>query len=490
MLITNPGVRATLAEVLSHPWMILGFNGPPDLHMLHREPLHADQLDHQVIRGMTGFEFGSEQDIEKALVTILESEEYIGAVQHWERKRNIGGHGKDGSRWGDHSNSSLSLSFDSNASSRGDPLTPSEEAKRYAVSASMSTRRVSPMAHSPFNSENHLSHPSLNEPNCEPLDPTSGYHPLLSMYYLAREKLERERVSGPSQYASSQLSIQHSSGAATPASSSEGPGDGCSSSTSGVNIHLNRSSVKREPESPAAAAGSKADYSRELPRLPAPETLLHSGKSYGKANANSRGSDLGLQERGQAEAKEEDARGKEELRRNEKEARRKEQEAKEKEQEVRRKEEAAKEEELKKAGEAVRRREEEVTRREEEVRKREEGSTKCEEEVTKREEEVTKHEEEVRKCEEEVRKCEEDVKMRVEEAQQKELEASQKTEALDICARLFIILQLPESFRKLVCLQEHRAQEMMDLLQKVRLAFWTHIMFIWHAYISLIYASC
>ena len=69
MLVTNPAVRATLAEVLSHPWMIFGFNGPPDPHMLHRELLlHADELDHQVIRGTTGFEFGSKQRSEERRV--------------------------------------------------------------------------------------------------------------------------------------------------------------------------------------------------------------------------------------------------------------------------------------------------------------------------------------------------------------------------------------------------------------------------------------
>jgi len=174
---------------------------------------------------MTGFEFGSERDIEKKLVAILESEEYVRAVQHWEKKRNLAGHlhGHD-SRWGnlfsshpreDLSNSSLSLSFDGSTSSGGEPPTPSE---------------------------NHLSHPPLNEPNREPVDPTSGYHPLLSIYYLVREKLKRDRVYGPGLFASSQLSIQDPS--------------------------------------------SKADYNIALPRLPVPETLHYLGTSYGNANAN------------------------------------------------------------------------------------------------------------------------------------------------------------------------------------------------------------
>ena len=166
---------------------------------------------------------------------------------------------------------------------------------------------------------------------------------------------------------------------------------------------------------------------------------------------------------------EENVRG-QELQRNEEEARRKEQqEVREKEQEVKREEEEVreKEEELRKEDMGLRKHETEVKKHEMEVRKHEM-------EVRKHEEEVKKREEEVRKCEEEVRKREEEVRKRIEEAQQKELEVGQKNEALDVdmtCARLFTLLQAPESFKKLVCLQEHQAQEMMDLLQKVRLVF-------------------
>ena len=102
------------------------------------------------------------------------------------------------------------------------------------------------------------------------------------------------------------------------------------------------------------------------------------------------------------------------------------------------------------------------------------GVRKHEEEVRKHEEEVKKREVELKKREEEDKKGAEAMRKRAEETQQKELEAKQKNEALDlhmVCARLFILLQAPESFKKLVRLQEHQAQEMMDLLQKVRLAF-------------------
>ncbi|KAG8719054.1 serine/threonine-protein kinase KIN2 [Ceratobasidium sp. 395] len=39
MLVTNPQQRASLQEVLSHSWMIRSFGGPPDAHLILREPL-------------------------------------------------------------------------------------------------------------------------------------------------------------------------------------------------------------------------------------------------------------------------------------------------------------------------------------------------------------------------------------------------------------------------------------------------------------------
>jgi len=457
MLITNPTVRATLAEVTSHPWVVLGFNGPPDPHVLQREPLRADELDRQVIRGMTGFEFGSEQVIEKKLVAILESEEYIRAAQHWKKKHKMDGHASVHGKevWDLFSpppyGISHTLPLTGNTSSKTDPPTSSKKTKRF-VRPDLNPRKlfskpkkpVSPMAHSPSNSENHLSHPALDEPEHEPPDPTSGYHPLLSIYYLAREKLERERIYGPGQFASSQLSIQDPSGTASAASSSEGLTEGRSSR---VNIHIDNSFPEREKEPPTpVSAGSKADYYMPLPRLLAPDTLLHSRTSYRSANASSS----------------------EELPRNE-EAKWKKREVRRKEQEAKWKEQEAKEKE-------------ELRKKDEEVRKREL-------EVRKQEEEVKKREEEVKKREEGVRKNEEEMRRRAEEAQQTELEARQKNDADMVCARLFTILQVPESHKKLVCLQEHQAQEMMDLLQKVRLAFWTNVIFIRHAYM-IIWTSC
>ena len=74
MLVTTPSARAPLSEVLNHPWMTRGYRGPPDSHLVHREPLRADELDRNVIKGMKGFEFGTEDEIEQKLIEVLESD--------------------------------------------------------------------------------------------------------------------------------------------------------------------------------------------------------------------------------------------------------------------------------------------------------------------------------------------------------------------------------------------------------------------------------
>src|SRR5690242_812484 len=71
MLVTNPANRATLAEVLAHPWMVKGYEGVPDPHLPDRTPLRPHNIDQEVIKGMTGFEFGSPEAITAKLIEVL-----------------------------------------------------------------------------------------------------------------------------------------------------------------------------------------------------------------------------------------------------------------------------------------------------------------------------------------------------------------------------------------------------------------------------------
>ncbi|KAK9765963.1 Serine/threonine-protein kinase [Basidiobolus ranarum] len=80
ILMINPSERATLQEVLQHPWMVKGYNGPPDSYVPHRTPIQLP-LDPEIIQKMTGFQFGESEEIVKKLETIISSEAYQEAAR-------------------------------------------------------------------------------------------------------------------------------------------------------------------------------------------------------------------------------------------------------------------------------------------------------------------------------------------------------------------------------------------------------------------------
>jgi serine/threonine protein kinase KIN1/2 len=57
MLVTDPKQRATMFEVMNHPWLTKGYGGPPENYLPHREPLTLP-LESDVINAMNGFNFG------------------------------------------------------------------------------------------------------------------------------------------------------------------------------------------------------------------------------------------------------------------------------------------------------------------------------------------------------------------------------------------------------------------------------------------------
>jgi hypothetical protein len=265
MLVTNPPARATLAEVMNHPWMTRGFPGPPDPHLDHREPLRSDELDRNVIREMEGSQFGTEEEIEKKLLEVLGSDQYHHAVQHWERKRdtNTGQNGvvNDKDR---KTPSNTSLVYES---ARTD-LTASPSKKSRGFPGFDFYRRklfssppVTPTSHSPPESKTH-----------GPADPMYGFHPLISVYFLTREKLERERVYGPGHFASSQLSL--TTNAAINNSTGVRTDDGTTQPTGSATQSANPP-IKTTTTEPTA----KTDYSMSLLRPPTPESSHHSSTS-------------------------------------------------------------------------------------------------------------------------------------------------------------------------------------------------------------------
>ena len=151
MLVTDPKQRASLAEIMSHPWMNKGFSVPPENYLPHREPMQPP-LDQDVIEKMTGFDFGPPDYITSQLTKVLESEEYQHAVR-------------------------LNL--------RDQPAPVQTERKRGVFD--FYKRRNSA-----------ASRDTLSAPSAEAIqlgnDPLNAYSPLVSVYHLVKEKLDRERT--------------------------------------------------------------------------------------------------------------------------------------------------------------------------------------------------------------------------------------------------------------------------------------------------------
>lgn len=151
MLVTDPKQRASLTEIMNHPWMNKGFNSPPENFLPHREPLQLP-LDQDVVEKMTGFDFGPPDYITAQLTKVLESEEYQHAIR-------------------------LNL--------REQPP-PSQTEKKRGV-FDFYKRRSSA-----------ASRDTLSAPSAEAVqlgnDPLNAYSPLVSIYHLVKEKLDRERT--------------------------------------------------------------------------------------------------------------------------------------------------------------------------------------------------------------------------------------------------------------------------------------------------------
>ena len=152
MLVTDPKQRATLGEILNHSWITKGFNASPENYLPHREPLQLP-LDPEVIEKMTGFDFGSSDFITRELTKVLSSEEYQTAVRLNAREHSHAGNGGEKKRG----------VFDfykrrSSVTSRDTLLNLSAEAVQLGS------------------------------------DPINAFSPLISIYYLVKEKKERERT--------------------------------------------------------------------------------------------------------------------------------------------------------------------------------------------------------------------------------------------------------------------------------------------------------
>ncbi|CAO3679618.1 unnamed protein product [Umbelopsis ramanniana] len=144
MLVTNPSHRATISEIVMHPWMNKGYDAPVNNFLPLRTPLTLP-LDMDVVRAMTGFEFGSVEEIKEKLEAIVSSESYQKAAN------------------------ALMVASEQYQ----------EHLDRQQKHAAINRRMTS----------------SFVIPNDDPQSIPSAYEPLVSIYYLAKEKMERERAS-------------------------------------------------------------------------------------------------------------------------------------------------------------------------------------------------------------------------------------------------------------------------------------------------------
>lgn len=151
MLQTDPAQRITLGEIMNHSWLTKGFNSPPENYLPQREPLQLP-LDPEIIEKMTGFDFGTSEYITSQLTNVIQSEEYQRAVRITARKTTV--------------------------------QTPETEKKRgmfdfYKRRNSISSREQLVT--------------SSTEDVQRGLDPINAFSPLISVYFLVREKRDRER---------------------------------------------------------------------------------------------------------------------------------------------------------------------------------------------------------------------------------------------------------------------------------------------------------
>lgn len=82
MLVVDPTKRATLHEVIQHPWMSKGYDFPVPSYISKRAPLTLP-LDPEVIKTISTLDLGSSQAIVEELTSVISSPEYQMAADIW-----------------------------------------------------------------------------------------------------------------------------------------------------------------------------------------------------------------------------------------------------------------------------------------------------------------------------------------------------------------------------------------------------------------------
>lgn len=142
-------------EVMNHPWMIKGYSGPPENYLPAREPLTLP-LEPEVISAMTGFNFGPPEVIKAQLTKTIESDEYKRAITLHQKEKEL-------------------------------PPAPKDPEKKRGFGFDFYKRRNS------GSSRDNLTAPSSDALQLG-VDPLNAFSPLVSIYYLVKEKQDRDKV--------------------------------------------------------------------------------------------------------------------------------------------------------------------------------------------------------------------------------------------------------------------------------------------------------
>lgn len=136
---------------MTHPWMTKGYSGPLENYLPPREPIKLP-LDPEICEHMSGFDFGTPDQITEKLTSIIDSEKYQSAVRTAQRETIA--------------------------------QTPSSSDRKRGA---FFKRRNSTA------SRDSIVNPSTEAITAAP-DPLSAFAKELSIYYLARERLVSEKV--------------------------------------------------------------------------------------------------------------------------------------------------------------------------------------------------------------------------------------------------------------------------------------------------------
>lgn len=82
MLVVDPSKRATLSEVMQHPWMNIGHDYPVPSYAPKRVPLTLP-LDPQIIQAISSFDLGAVSTLTEELTIIISSPDYQLASDNW-----------------------------------------------------------------------------------------------------------------------------------------------------------------------------------------------------------------------------------------------------------------------------------------------------------------------------------------------------------------------------------------------------------------------